>query len=168
MAETLFDQWCDSRDVTVGGRHKLHILLEKDGARGPVQSKIDDVVASHYDEPARLSDRMARLGYTNAAKILSTMLPQTKRARSGHMGEILASEVVPTLLRPFRIPVKRLRWSDGRESALRGEDLIGLACENGSVRFLKGESKSRASLPKLGRRSTLMTDVHRSTGWDSL
>jgi hypothetical protein len=74
------------------------------------------------------------------------MLPQSKRARSGHLGEILATETVPACLSSFKIPIKRLRWTDGRESALRGEDLIGIARESHVVRFLKGESKSRRTL----------------------
>lgn len=146
MAETLFDQWCEHRDIDVAGRHKLHILTERDGARATVQDEIDRTVASHYDEPRRLSNRIARLGYEKAAKILRAMLPQSKRARSGHLGEILATETVPALLSSFTIPIKRLRWTDGRESALRGEDLIGIARENRTVRFLKGESKSRLAL----------------------
>jgi hypothetical protein len=146
MLETLFDQWCDSREVDVSGGHKLHLLSEKEAGRAFIESKLNEMVASHYDDPERLVDRIARLGYVNAAQILKTMLPTTKRARSGHLGEILATESVPALLRPFKIPIKRLRWLDGRESALRGEDLIGLATETRSVRFLKGESKSRKML----------------------
>jgi hypothetical protein len=49
-------------------------------------------------------------------------------------------------LKTFYIPIKRLRWLDGREAALRGEDLIGIEHKNRGVRFLKGESKSRSKL----------------------
>ena len=146
MAATLFVEWCDNKKVDVTTRHKLHIFSEKEGARSRVQSQIDDTVASHYDEPERLANRMARLGYSKAAEILRAMLPQTKRARSGQMGEILATEAVPVVLTSFEVPIKRLRWSDGREMALRGEDLIGISFENNRVRFLKGESKSGVSL----------------------
>jgi len=146
MAESLFDKWCECQDVDVAGRHKLHVLTERDGARSTVQDVIGATVASHYDEPTRLSDRIARLGYAKAAEVLRAMLPQSMRARSGHLGEILATESVPAFLSSFKIPIKRLRWTDGRESALRGEDLIGVARESGVVRFLKGESKSRLAL----------------------
>lgn len=146
MAMTLFAEWCDIKKVDVTNRHKLHIFFEKEGARSLIQTKIDDTIASHYDEPARLIDRINRLGYPKAAEILRSMLPQTKRARSGQMGEILAAEAAPAVLSSFTIPVKRLRWSDGREMALRGEDLIGISLENKRVRFLKGESKSGVSL----------------------
>ena len=89
---------------------------------------------------------MRHLGYKKASKILEQMLPQSKTARSGHVGEILATEVVPVLFPSFSVPIRRLRWLDGRESALRGEDLIGISPNKGGIRFLKGESKSRVSI----------------------
>src|SRR5437660_8939382 len=141
MATNVFNDWCETKKVDVTKRHKLHIFLERDGARSVVQNRIDDTVASHYDEPARLADRISRLGYSKAAKILRAMLPQTKRARSGQLGEILATEAVPIVLSSFDIPVKRLRWSDDREMAMRGEDLIGVSTKDTPIRFLKGESK---------------------------
>ena len=146
MAATLFKEWCETKKIDVTNRHKLHIFSEKEGARSLVETQIDDTVASHYDEPTRLADRIARLGYAKAAKILRAMLPQTLRARSGQLGEILATEAVPAVLKSFEIPIKRLRWSDGREMALRGEDLLGISIKDKPVRFLKGESKSRVSL----------------------
>jgi hypothetical protein len=81
-----------------------------------------------------------------AAKVLRAMLPRTKQARSGHIGEIFATEAVPIVLQKSEIPIKRLRWLDGREAALRGEDLIGVERSKNGVRFLKGESKSRKNL----------------------
>lgn len=146
MAETLFDRWCERRDVDVAGRHRLHVLTERDCARAVVQTEIDAAVSAHYDEPAQLSARIGRLGYAQAAEVLREMLPQSKRGRSGDMGEILATESVPAVLTSFSIPVKRLRYSDSRELAMRGEDLIGFEREGDHVRFLKGEAKSRAAL----------------------
>jgi hypothetical protein len=130
MATTLFTDWCETNKVDVTNRHKLHIFSEKDGGRLSVRDQIDATVASHYDEPAKLADRIARLGYSKAAAILRAMLPQTGRARSGQLGEILATEAVPSVLASFKIPVKRLRWSDGREMAMRGEDLIGISVQS--------------------------------------
>lgn len=49
----------------------------------------------------------------------------------------------------YRIPVKRLRFKDGREMALRGDDFLGvIATDGGGLRLLKGESKSRNTLDK--------------------
>lgn len=146
MGDPFFEQWCERMKIDVAGDRKLHVLTERTGARAEVEKTLDQSVASHYEDPARISDRIARLGFQKAAEILRQMLPQTKRARSGHLGEILATEAVPAYLGSFHIPIKRLRWTDGRESALRGEDLIGIEKEGEAIRFLKGESKSRASL----------------------
>lgn len=150
MTKHLYEHWCDCQATDVASGCRLHLLREKHGARVQVHTDIVSTVLSHYEDPARLAARTARLGFTKASKILENMLPKTKQARSGHLGEILATEVVPAVLPGFQVPIKRLRWLDGRESALRGEDVIGLAIEKGRVRFLKGESKSRASLtPKV-------------------
>jgi hypothetical protein len=141
----LFSQWCETEDVNIE-RHKLHIFRERDGARESLSKEIEQAVISHYEDPRLLSERIARVGLPKAAAVLREMLPRTKRARSGHLGEIFATEVAPVILKSFEIPIKRLRWLDGREAALRGEDLIGVERANGRVRFLKGESKSRTNL----------------------
>jgi hypothetical protein len=49
---------------------------------------------SHYDRLERIAADVERLGYAAAAKILSTELPKTMTARSGDLGEILATELV--------------------------------------------------------------------------
>lgn len=146
MPKHLYDGWCDckAKDITNGRR--LYLLAEKDGARPKAHGKIVETVLSHYEDPRHLADRIKRLGFKKAAGVLEGLLPKTKKARSGHVGEILATEVVPAILPDFEIPIKRLRWLDGRESALRGEDLIGVARGQKRIRFLKGESKSRAAL----------------------
>jgi len=146
MASSLFDKWCETKAVQVEGRHNLHFFREREGVRPSVTEQIDSTVASHYEDPVRLSDRIARVGLPRAADILREMFPRSKRARSGHLGEIFATEAAPAVLKGFQIPIKRLRWLDGRDAALRGEDLIGIERTPRNVRFLKGESKSRGNL----------------------
>ena len=67
---------------------------------------------------------MKRLGYEVAGEILSAAMPQTAKGRSGDLGEILASELVEEEI-GLRIPVRRLRYKDGRNMAMRGDDFIG-------------------------------------------
>jgi hypothetical protein len=145
MAAPLFAKWCETEQVDVN-RHKLHVFREREGARSSLEKRIDQAVISHYEDPLRLSERIERVGLPRAAALLREMLPKTKKTRSGHIGEILATEAAPAVLKNFQIPIKRLRWLDGREAALRGEDLIGVEWTDGRVRFLKGESKSRKNL----------------------
>lgn len=67
---------------------------------------------------------MERLGFKVAAKILSEAMPQTPKGRSGDLGEILATELVEEEI-GLRVPVRRLRYKDGRNMAMRGDDFIG-------------------------------------------
>jgi Cap4 SAVED domain len=78
-------------------------------------------VRSHYDSVDRIANDVEKLGYKAAAQILRERLPRTKKARSGDLGEILACELVEEE-RHFTVPVRRLRYKDGREMALRGDD----------------------------------------------
>lgn len=146
MSKHLYDGWCDSKATTIASGRRLHVLTEMNGARPNVHDRIVKTILLHYEDPRFLAARIKRYGFKKAAKFLEELLPRTKTARSGHVGEILATEVVPAILPEFEVPIRRLRWLDGRESALRGEDLIGVACQQKRIRFLKGESKSRATL----------------------
>ena len=141
MPKHFYEDWCDRKTTDISGR-KFHRLAEKDGARDSIKSEIIRTVQSHYEDPARLAKRVKRLGLAKAAKFLEQMMPKSKTARSGHLGEILATEAVPIFCPPFQIAIKRLRWVDGRNSAMRGEDTIGIAVDKQRARFLKGETKS--------------------------
>ena len=103
------------------------------------------VVRGHYTDPQITAQRIASLGATETAKIVREQLPSTQRARSGDMGEILATELAENELQ-YSVPIRRLRWKDGRNTALRGDDLIGVIDGDITLRLLKGESKSRAAL----------------------
>jgi hypothetical protein len=85
------------------------------------------------------------LGAPKTAELFREHVPTRKKARSGDLGEILATEVAEQRL-GFDVPIRRLRWKDGREMALRGDDILGVAHANNKLRILKGESKSRAAL----------------------
>jgi hypothetical protein len=144
---TLFAEWCDCR-VSENGRKRLLRLTEKNGGRPAISAVLPEVVRSHYDDVKRVADDIAGLGYVKAAAILAERMPRSKKARSGELGEILATELVEERL-GYTVPVRRLRYKDGREMALRGDDFIGLAVGPGGVlRYAKGESKSRRNLAR--------------------
>lgn len=143
----LYWDWCECAEE-VAGRKRLWLLTEKAGGREQVWALLVQTVRSHYDHLDRIAADAARLGYEKAAEILRTRMPTEGRARSGDLGEILASELAEDTL-GFRIPVKRLRFKDGRNMALRGDDFIGVVVyDDGQLRLLKGESKSRQELAK--------------------
>jgi hypothetical protein len=143
----LFAEWCESERRN-RPRKRLWKFWEKKGAREMVKDYLCATIRSHYDDPARIAQDIVDLGYTHAAVILRERLPQGKTARSGELGEILASELVEEEL-GFEVPVRRMRYKDGREVAMRGDDFIGVKYGRAKgLRLLKGESKSRAVLGK--------------------
>ncbi len=161
----LFADWCDcARKDT--GRKQLLKYSQKVGGRAVISASLPTVLRSHYDDARRIADDVAQLGYTKAASLLAERMPRTKTARSGELGEVLATELVEESL-DYQVPVRRLRYKDGREMALRGDDFIGVRREtDGGLRFAKGESKSRANLGKTTiaeARTVLSRDAGRPT-----
>lgn len=71
----------------------------------------------------RIAEDVERLGYKVAASILSEAMPQTPKGRSGDLGEILATELVEEEI-GLRA-VRRLRYKDYCNMAMRGDDFIG-------------------------------------------
>ena len=142
----LFGDWCEN-DEEEDKKKRLWKLTEKDDGRGAIAGQLAETVRSHYDSLERIADDVEELGYEGASAILRERLPRGKRARSGDLGEILASELTEEKL-GFDVPVRRMRFKDGREVALRGDDFIGVAYdgEKDRLHLLKGESKSRKIL----------------------
>jgi hypothetical protein len=141
----LFKDWCAGTQQK-NRKKTFRAYSEKAGGRAKVLTQLGETVRGHYDQADRIADDVARLGYEGAAEILRALLPQSKRARSGDLGEILASELVEEAI-GFRVPVRRMRFKDGREVAMRGDDFIGVNVDDeDKLRLLKGESKSRAKL----------------------
>ena len=146
----IYEDWCDL-DNTVDGRKRYWKLTELNGGRAAIAERLADIVRTHYDSQERIADDIEHLGYERAAEMLRALMPQTPRARAGDLGEILAAELTEEHLE-FRVPVRRLRYKDGREVPMRGDDFIGVnfAEEDGGLWLLKGEAKSRR---RLGRRT---------------
>lgn len=141
----LFTNWCDSQRDN-DGRKRMWKFTERDGGRAAIAGDLIDTLRSHYDELDRIAEDIRELGFPGASAILAERFPRTARARSGELGEILATELVEEEL-GFEVPVRRLRYKDGREMALRGDDFIGARVdEAGDLYLLKGEAKSRAAL----------------------
>jgi len=138
----MFDEWCDIDESVHGDNKKLCGLSEKANGRAAIRAELVQRVRSHYDKLEQIAEDAERLGFPGASAILKERMPRTARARSGEMGEIVATEFIE-LHTGFRIPVRRLRYKDGREMALRGDDFLGVSeDENERLLFLKGESKS--------------------------
>lgn len=140
----MFEDWCDIEETAHGEKKTLCGLTEKAGGRAIIKEGLIKRVRSHYDKLEQIAGDVERLRFPGASAILKERMPRTLRARSGEMGEIIATEFIE-FHTGFRIPVRRLRYKDGREMALRGDDFLGVD-EDERLLFLKGESKSNQAV----------------------
>lgn len=141
-----FNDWCDSADTPVGNHHvRLMTVRPADLATGIQVTAA--AVPAHYVSEERIASALARLGKTAAAKMITDLLPNALQIRSGDLGEIYATEWINSNSR-YRAPIKRLRWRDHRNMAMRGDDVIGMILDPATQRlhFLKTEAKSRIDL----------------------
>jgi hypothetical protein len=91
------------------------------------------------------ADLLAEMGFTESAQAVRDALPTTKMIRSGDLGEIFATEYVVGRTE-FIVPLKRLRYKDDRDMAMRGTDVVGLRRADGRSHVLKVEAKSRETI----------------------
>ena len=142
-----FHIWCDKKKEKV--RDHLLVVLRTDNNRTAVGVKtIARELPKHYMSEDRHADILERLGKSIAAEYLRNRLPETKLARSGDLGEILAISYVEEET-SWNHAVKKLRWRDHREMSMRGDDFIAVDFEDNKIKFLKGESKSRKRLSNI-------------------
>ena len=108
-----------------------------------------ETIRSHYDRLEYIAEDVDRLGYRLAAEILSTAMSRTPKGRSGDLGEILATELVDEEI-GLRVPVRCLRYKDGRNVVMRGDDFIGAKYDGKGEKLwlLKGEARSNKVLGK--------------------
>lgn len=142
-----FNDWCVSVDQPVGNH--LRRVMTGQAARLPTGIQATAaIVRGHYASEEQVARALARLGKPAAAALIEGKLPTTKAIRSGDLGEIYATEWIDAHSGGYCAPIKRLRWKDHRNMAMRGDDVIGILQDPQSQRlsFLKTEAKSRAAL----------------------
>ncbi|WP_255467909.1 Hachiman antiphage defense system protein HamA [Reyranella sp. CPCC 100927] len=141
-----FNDWCNTAESNVGV-HPLRILSGDPVRLNAGVAAMAVILPTHYAAEERVGAVLRRLGKIEAAKFVEGKLPTSKSIRSGDLGEILASEFIATQS-GFQVPIKRLRWKDHRNMAMRGDDVIGFHHDPqaGRLLFLKTEAKSRAAL----------------------
>lgn len=113
----LFKAWCAGTEDK-SKRKTFRTCLEKDSGRAAVLTQLGETVRTHDDQADPIADDVARPRIRRRLRNLRALLPQSKRARSGDLGEILASELVEEDM-GFRVPVWRMRFKDDGETAHR-------------------------------------------------
>ena len=141
-----FAIWCTSVDTKVGA-HDMRVLTGSAAQLALGINATAAIVPGHYASEEHFARVLRLLDKPAAAAMIEQKLPTTKAIRSGDLGEIFATEWI-TANSTYQVPIKRLRWKDHRNMAMRGEDVIGIAQDPATLQltFLKTEAKSRAAL----------------------
>lgn len=144
---TQFNDWCTLVEGAIGN-HFLRVMTGQPTNLPAGIQATAAIVPEHYASQEQVARVLARLGKPAAAALLQGKLPTSKAIRSGDLGEIYATEWINAHSGSYCAPIKRLRWKDHRNMAMRGEDVIGIFQEAQTHRlhFLKTEAKSRARL----------------------
>lgn len=141
-----FPNWCDQAAENIGA-HALEVITAREADTAQGCAAVAAIVPNHYAAEEHVARILRRLGRPRAAAFIEGKLPTTKSIRSGDLGEILATEYIAAATL-YSAPIKRLRWKDHRNMAMRGDDVIALMRDpiTGRLHFLKAEAKSRANL----------------------
>ena len=144
---SVFDGWCSHLDPPMED-HFLRVMTGQPADLGRGIQATARVVPGHYASEEHVARALRRLGKPVVAALIEEKLPTTKAIRSGDLGEIFATEWIDAHSGGYQAPIKRLRWKDHRNMAMRGEDVIGILQDQQSQRlhFLKTEAKSKAIL----------------------
>ncbi|MFU0505325.1 Hachiman antiphage defense system protein HamA [Pseudaminobacter sp. NGMCC 1.201702] len=142
-----FNDWCISVDEPIGNHFRQVMTGQAASFATGIQATAA-IVPGHYASEEQVARALARLGKPASAALIDGKLPTTKAIRSGDLGEIFATEWIDAHSGGYRAPIKRLRWKDHRNMAMRGEDVIGILQDAATERlhFLKTEAKSRVAL----------------------
>src|SRR5258708_1054311 len=98
------------------------LLEERPGARGLGEAAFRETIK---DQRANRSIIRRIRGYKKSLAFIRNKMPRPINMRSGDCGEILATEYIEQMTE-YKVPIKRLRWKDDRDVAMRGDDVIAL------------------------------------------
>jgi hypothetical protein len=139
----------NSSEVTehIVNNHKFKVLTLKPHEFDNLKNALIGLLPDYYVDPQSIAGTLARLGKPAVAQKLLTKIPEVKNIRSGDIGEVLASDYIEESL-GYNVPIRKLRWRDHRNMAMRGDDVIGIIVDQQqqSIKFLKAEAKANKIL----------------------
>jgi hypothetical protein len=141
-----FRSWCTVGTPVPTGGHSAGLIQSYDDGAGV--AAIAAALPAVYASSGALAAIAQRLEKDALAKYLRNKLPTEKPARSGDMGEILATAYLYEEARCVVGP-SRLIHRDHQEWAMRGDDALGAKLHtDGKPVIVKAEAKSRTKLGK--------------------
>lgn len=138
---------CSNDETEKVNGHDLTSVTVNAALVDVAKDQLSAVVPYHYVAPDRLANILRNLGKPAVAELVESLLPNNSSSKSGDLGEIVATEYIEETSQ-YTVPIRRLRWKDHRDMAMRGEDAIGVMIPGKTrpIDFLKVEVKSRATL----------------------
>ena len=143
--EDVLDTWLEASEE-IDERKTLWRATEGAAKREVVLGELAMRTRSHYVSDDEIATFLDVLGYPEAAQLIRENYPLGPTGRSADVGEILCAELIEEWC-SFDVPIRKLRYKDHREQAMRGEDVIGIRQDDaGRLHLLKAEAKSAQSL----------------------
>ena len=141
-----FNEWCSQTETPVAKNTLRHLSADPTKHSHAVHV-VADALPSYYAAPDRIASLLRRLGRPAAAKFVEEKMPTLPSIKSGDLGEVLCSAYVLEATQ-FKLGIRRLRWKDHRNMSMRGEDVLAFRLgDDGALKVLKAEVKSRAKMP---------------------
>jgi hypothetical protein len=141
---TDFRRWCTLGTPVLIGAHRASVIESYDDATGI--ATLAASLPNAYAAPESLALIAERFGKKGVAKLLRNKLPTTANARSGDVGEILATAYLHDEC-GYVVGPSRLIQRDHQEWAMRGDDVLGAKLDSdGKLRITKAEAKSRIKM----------------------
>lgn len=141
---TQFDSWCTKAPLTSVGSYRIGTLDSHDDATGI--ALLVAKLPSAYADTAALALVAERHGKNGVAAFLKGRLPTKKNARSGDVGEILATAYLEEEC-GYVVGPSRLIDRDHQEWAMKGDDVLAARLDPDSeLHLVKGEAKSKEDL----------------------
>ncbi len=141
-----FRNWCTLGALVSIGSHHAGVIESFDDATGI--ATLAAALPGAYADSGSLALIAHRLGKDGVAKFLSNKLPTKASARSGDMGEILATAYLHEE-HGWVVGPSRLIQRDHQQWAMRGDDVLGAKLDTaGKAVIIKAEAKSRVTLAK--------------------
>ena len=140
----MFDSWCSKAALVSVAGHRVGTLDSGDDAAGValLASRLPEA----YADTTALALIAERYGKPGLAAFLRDRLPTKKSARSGDMGEILATAYLDEE-RGYVVGPSRLIDRDHQEWAMRGDDVLAARVDDETeLQLVKAEAKSRVNL----------------------
>ena len=141
---SIFDGWCSKTALTSIAGHKVGTIDSHNDPAG-VALLVDKLPGAYADTEA-LALIAEKYGKPGLGDFLRNRMPTKRNARSGDMGEILATAYLEEEC-GYIVGPSRLIDRDHQEWAMRGDDVLAARVDDQSgLHLVKAEAKSRTAV----------------------